>query len=53
MPKKNIQGLFTLVASRNKNTKNIEKLHVESGRKKIKPVKGSFPRNFPKFKVVN
>lgn len=60
---KTIKGLFTLVASRNKNRKNIEKTPMygsanpgsgySKSHKKVKPVKGSFPRNFPGFKVVN
>jgi len=60
---KTIKGLFTLVASRNKNTKKIEKTPeygsanpgsgYSKSHKKVKPVNGSFPRNFPKFKAAN
>jgi hypothetical protein len=57
-----------LTASRNKGTKKIEKMPspeasnpppVNQGggysksHKKVRAVKGSFPRNFPQFKVVN
>jgi len=59
---------FTLLTSKNKNTKVIEKKAgpedpapppVNQGggysgqHKKVKPVKGNFPRNFSKYKLAN
>jgi len=58
-----MQRLLILLTSRNKNAKKLEKKSewpsanpgggYSSQHKKVKPVKGSFPRNFPKFKVAN